>query len=258
MTDLKQNERIDDLQRNGLRVIQRTDGFRFGTDAVLLSHFAAPRRRDRVCDLGTGTGVIPLLLYAREDTIDADAVEIQPDMAEMAARSMALNGLAARIRVHAGDLRDIRGLLPHGQYDLVTCNPPYGKAGGTLLNPAQSKRLARHEETCAIGDVARAAAWLLHGGGRLCCVFPAARLLELIDALRACRLEPKRLRLVHSRADKAAHLCLAEAMLDARPGMIAEPPLIIYTPSGAYTEEMNRIYGLSPAPVSPCAEEMNP
>ena len=238
------NERIDDLQRGGLRVIQRADAFRFGTDAVLLADFAAPRRHDRVCDLGTGTGIIPLLLYARENTISADAVEIQPDMADMAARSMAMNGLNEKIRVLPGDLRSIRTLLPHARYDLVTCNPPYGKAGGTLLNPDASKRLARHEESCAIEDVACAAAWLLQNGGRLCCVFPAARMIELSDAMRKYRMAPKRIRMVHSRGEKAAHLCLMEGMLDARPGLIIEPPLVIYDENNAYTPELRRIYGL--------------
>ena len=238
------NERIDDLQRGGLRVIQRADAFRFGTDAVLLADFAAPRRHDRVCDLGTGTGIIPLLLYARENTISADAVEIQPDMADMAARSMAMNGLKEKIRVLSGDLRSIRTLLPHARYDLVTCNPPYGKAGGTLLNPDASKRLARHEESCAIEDVACAAAWLLQNGGRLCCVFPAARMIELSDAMRKYRMAPKRIRMVHSRVEKAAHLCLMEGMLDARPGLIIEPPLVIYDENNAYTPELRRIYGL--------------
>ena len=238
------NERIDDLQRGGLRVIQRADAFRFGTDAVLLADFAAPRMHDRVCDLGTGTGIIPLLLYARENTISADAVEIQPDMADMAARSMAMNGLNKKIRVLPGDLRSIRTLLPHARYDLVTCNPPYGKAGGTLLNPDASKRLARHEESCAIEDVACAAAWLLQNGGRLCCVFPAARMIELSDAMRKYRMAPKRIRMVHSRVEKAAHLCLMEGMLDARPGLIIEPPLVIYDENNAYTPELRRIYGL--------------
>lgn len=238
------NERIDDLQRGGLRVIQRADAFRFGTDAVLLADFAAPRRHDCVCDLGTGTGIIPLLLYARENTISADAVEIQPDMADMAARSMAMNGLNEKIRVLPGDLRSIRTLLPHARYDLVTCNPPYGKAGGTLLNPDASKRLARHEESCAIEDVACAAAWLLQNGGRLCCVFPAARMIELSDAMRKYRMAPKRIRMVHSRVEKAAHLCLMEGMLDARPGLIIEPPLVIYDENNAYTPELRRIYGL--------------
>ena len=114
--EIKENERIDDLQRGGLRIIQRADAFRFGTDAVLLSHFASARRHDRVCDLGTGTGIIPLLLYGRENTVTADAVELQPDMAEMAARSMALNGLENVIRVQGGDLRQIRELLPHDAY----------------------------------------------------------------------------------------------------------------------------------------------
>ena len=238
------NERIDDLQRGGLRVIQRADAFRFGTDAVLLADFAAPRRHDRVCDLGTGTGIIPLLLYARENTISADAVEIQPDMADMAARSMAMNGLNEKIRVLPGDLRSIRTLLPHARYDLVTCNPPYGKAGGTLLNPDASKRLARHEESCAIEDVACASAWLLQNGGLLCCVFPAARMIELSDAMRKYRMAPKRIRMVHSRVEKAAHLCLMEGMLDARPGLIIEPPLVIYDENNAYTPELRRIYGL--------------
>ena len=238
------NERIDDLQRGGLRVIQRADAFRFGTDAVLLADFAAPRRHDRVCDLGTGTGIIPLLLYARENTISADAVEIQPDMADMAARSMAMNGLNEKIRVLPGDLRSIRTLLPHARYDLVTCNPPYGKAGGTLLNPDASKRLARHEESCAIEDVACAAAWLLQNGGRLCCVFPAARMIDLSDAMRKYRMAPTRIRMVHSRVEKAAHLCLMEGMLDARPGLIIEPPLVIYDENNAYTPELRRIYGL--------------
>lgn len=242
--ELKEKERIDDLQRGGLRVIQRADAFRFGTDAVLLADFAQPRLHDRVCDLGTGTGVIPLLMYARQNSITADAVEIQPDMADMAVRSVQLNGLEDAICVHAGDLRQIRTLLPHAKYDLVTCNPPYGKAGGTLLNPDESKRLARHEDTCQIEDVAAAAQWLLRNGGRLCCVFPAHRLLELCDAMRGKKIEPKRIRLVSARADKAPNLCLVEGKLDARPGLHMESTLVIYDAQGQYTPELRRIYGM--------------
>ena len=241
---LKEKERIDDLQRGGLRVIQRADAFRFGTDAVLLSDFAAVRPHERVCDLGTGTGIIPLLLYGRRSDITVDAVEIQEDMAEMASRSVQLNDLCDKIRVHTGDLRCIRELLPHAKYDLVTCNPPYGKAGGTLLNPDESKRLARHEDTCLITDVAQAAQWLLRNGGRLCCVFPAHRLLELCDAMRAKKIEPKRIRLVSARADKAPNLCLVEGKLDARPGLHMESTLVIYDGQGQYTPELHRIYGM--------------
>jgi len=239
------NERTDDLQRGGLRIIQRTDAFRFGTDAVLLSSFAHPRRNTLVCDLGTGTGVIPLLLYGREDTISVDAVEIQPEMAEMASRSMALNGLSDRIRVINGDLRCIREILPHGRYELVVCNPPYGKARGTLLNPDLSKRIARHEETCCIADVTEAARWLLKSGGRLCCVFPAARMMELAQCMREHRIMPKRIRMIHSSIEKEAHLCLMEGMVDAHEGLRIEKPLIIYRPDGSYTDEMNEIYGIT-------------
>ncbi len=244
MIELLENEHIDELQRGGLRVIQRADAFRFGTDAVLLADFAGARRHDCVCDLGTGTGIVPLLLYGREETITVDALELQEDMARMAARSMALNGLEERIRVHCGDLRAIRTLLPHARYDLVTCNPPYGKAGGTLLNPEDSKRIARHEETCTIADVVHAAGWLLRNGGRLCCVFPAARLVELLDEMKKSRFAPKRLRLVHARAEREANLCLVEGMLDARPGLRVEAPLIIHDAVGQYTPELRRIYGL--------------
>ncbi len=244
MIELWENEHIDELQRGGLRVIQRADAFRFGTDAVLLSDFASARRHDHVCDLGTGTGVIPLLLYGRENTITVDALELQPDMAQMAARSMQLNGLSDKICVHCGDLRQIRALLPHAQYDLVTCNPPYGKAGGTLLNPDDRKRIARHEGSCTIADVVSAASWLLRNGGRLCCVFPASRMAELLEIMQKSRFAPKRLRFVHARAEREAHLCLVEGMLDARPGLRVEAPLIIHDADGAYTPELKRIYGL--------------
>lgn len=241
---LRENERLDDLMRGGLRIFQRTDAFRFGTDAVLLSDFARVKKRARACDLGTGTGILPLLIYAREPSVRFDALEIQPDMADMAARSVALNGLENAIHVLAGDLNNIRALLPHAAYDLVVCNPPYGKMGATLLNPDDGKRASRHEGACDISDVARAAAWLLKNGGRFCCVFPAPRMLELLDAARRERLEPKTLRLVHSFCDKAPHLCLMEAALNANPGLYVRPPLIIYDQNRQYTPELRRIYGL--------------
>jgi len=150
------NERIDDLQRGGLRVIQRADAFRFGTDAVLLADFAAPRRHDRVCDLGTGTGIIPLLLYARENTISADAVEIQPDMADMARRSMELNNLTDKISVHCADLRNIKDILPADRYSTVVCNPPYKKSDSGEHNVTENRALSRHESTCTFSDVCSA------------------------------------------------------------------------------------------------------
>lgn len=241
---LLENERIDDLMRGGLRIIQRTDAFRFGTDAVLLADFAHAKKNARCCDLGTGTGILPLLIYAREPSAAFDAIEIQPGMAGMAARSVALNGLAGRIRVIQGDMRDIKALLPRAQYDMVVCNPPYGKAGASLRNPDGGLCAARHESLCELPDITRAAAWLLRNGGKLQCVFPAARMLELFDEMRLQRIEPKRVRLVHSAIGKPPHLCLADGVLNARPGLHMLPPLVIYGEDGRYTAEVAAIYGL--------------
>ncbi|MBR1586162.1 MAG: tRNA1(Val) (adenine(37)-N6)-methyltransferase [Clostridia bacterium] len=239
---LRPGERIDDLQFMNLRVIQSPDAFRFGMDSVLLADFAGARRNDRVCDLGTGSGILPLLLFGRQPTITCDAVEIQPDAADRAARSMALNRLADRIQVHCGDIKNIRALLPHAAYHLVICNPPYSPADASLPSPNPALRTARQEGDCTLADVAAAAQWLLKYHGRLCLVLPSTRLTEAFDALRRHRLEPKRLRLVHARADRPARLALIEALLDARPGLSIDPPLLTQTADGGDTDEIKRIY----------------
>ena len=239
---VRPGERVDDLQFMNLRIIQSPDTFRFGMDAVLLADFARVRKNSRVCDLGTGTGILPLLLYGRENSITCDAVEIQPDAAERAGRSMALNGLADVLTVHTGDLRDIRHILPHAAYQLVICNPPYSPAHASLPSPKVPLRTARQEGDCTLDDVARAAAWLLAYHGHLALMLPAARLADALATLRAHRLEPKRLRLVHARADRPARLALIEAMLDAHPGLAVDPPLIAQNPDGSDTDEIKRIY----------------
>ena len=241
---LLENERIDDLQLMGLRVIQSRDAFRFGMDSVLLADFARVRRGSRVCDLGTGTGILPLLLYGRASDLTCDAVEIQRDAAERAERSMALNGLEDKIRVHCRDLRKIRDFLPHGAYDLVICNPPYSAEGASIPSPKPALRTARQDAACTLGNVAAAASWLLKSRARLTLMLPAARLSEAFDTLRGCRLEPKRLRFTHANAFRPARLALIEAMLDVNPGLIVEPPLLIKNPDGADTDEIRRIYHL--------------
>ena len=235
-------ERIDDLQWMGLRVIQSPRAFRFGMDAVLLADFAQAKPRSRVCDLGTGTGILPLLLYGREQQILCDAVEIQPDAAERAARTMRLNGLADKITVHRQDLRSIRDFLPRGEYDLVICNPPYSAQASSLPSPNPALRAARQEGDCTLADVADAAKWLLRHHGRLALMLPTARLSDAFDVLRARRLEPKRLRLVHAGAEKPARLALIEALLFAHPGLTVDPPLITLGPDGRETAEVRRIY----------------
>ena len=250
MNDLNElilsGERVVDLQFMGLRVIQSPDAFRFGMDAVLLADFAQPRPRSRVCDLGTGTGILPLLLYGREKTISCDAVEIQPDAAERAQRTMRLNGLENVIALHNRDLRSVRAFLPHASYDLVICNPPYSPSAASLPSPKAALRTARQESECTLCDIADAAAWLLKDRARLALMLPAARLTEAFATLRSRRLEPKRLRFVHANATRPARLALIEAMLGVHPGLIVEPPLIVKHPDGRDTNEIRRIYHLPP------------
>jgi len=243
MTELlKPNERIDDLQRNGLRIIQNPEAFRFGMDAVLLADFTRLRPREKVADMGTGTGILPLLLSQKEESCTFDAFEIQSDMAEMAQRSVKLNGLEDRIRVHAADMRKAWEIVGREQMHAVVCNPPYGKRGGTLTSETETVSLARHEGECTIEDVAASCAAVLRNHGRLHIVFPAQRMLELCDALRKSRLEPKRIRMVCAHADKPPYLVMVEAMKNAKPQLLWMPPLVVYHADGTETDEIKRIY----------------
>lgn len=235
-------ERVDDLQLNDLHIIQSENGFRFGMDAVLLSDFARVRPREHVVDLGTGTGILPILMSAQRPDAAFDAFEIQPQMADMAARSVRLNGLDSRVRIHAADMRNAAEVLGYGSTHLVTCNPPYGKQGSTLKNAAESVTIARHEEDTTIDSWVEAASAILRNMGRLCMVFPAQRMIELIDAYRRFRIEPKRIRLVYAKADRAPYLVLLEGMKNAKPGLLWMPPLIVYEPDGRETAEIDRIY----------------
>ena len=245
MNLLLPGERIDDLQWKNLRVIQSPDAFRFGMDAVLLADFARVQPRNRVCDLGTGTGILPLLLSGRAEDMLCDAVEIQPDAADRAARSMRLNGLADRITVHNRNLKEVRSFLPHASYDLVICNPPYSPAQASLHSPKSALRTARQETECTLDDIAASAAFLLRGRARFALMLPTARLAGAFETLRKRRLEPKRLRLVHANAERPARLALIEAMLDVNPGLIIEPPLIVKNPDGTDTAEIARIYHIN-------------
>ncbi len=235
-------ERIDDLQLNDLHIIQSEKGFRFGMDAVILSDFARVRPREHVVDMGTGTGILPILMSAQRADAVFSAFELQPDMADMAARSVALNGLEERIRIYAEDMRQAAGIIGYGCAHLVTCNPPYGKQGSTLKNNSESVTIARHEEETTIDEWTASCAAVLRNMGRLCMVFPAQRILELTDAYRHARIEPKRIRMVYAKADRAPYLVLLEGMKNAKPGLLWMPPLVVYHPDGTETDEIDRIY----------------
>ena len=242
-TLIHEGERLDDLQRAGLRILQRPDGFRFGTDAVLLADFARARRGERIADVGTGTGVLALLLCARAEETTVDAFEVQPDVADMAQRSVMINGLQDRIRVHCMDCREAAARIGHEVCQLVVSNPPYTKEGAGLVSPQQTRALSRSDSDCTLEAWMAACGRLLQNGGRLCCVFPAPRFLALCDAMRAARVEPKRVRFVAARETSAPKLVLTEGLKGARPGLHLLPLLITHDAQGNFTDEMRRIYG---------------
>lgn len=241
MVELKAGERLDDLQCGGYRLIQRPDGFCFGTDAVLLAHFAAPRRNERAVDLGCGNGIIAVLLAAHRQDISIDAVEIQPDVAEMAARSVALNGLSDRIRVHNIDMRDAHRTIGSGGISLAVCNPPYNKSTDPAARDGGA-RIARQMDDLSIDDVAASAARILKYGGRFCVVYPAPRAFEMMSAMQRHALAPKRVQTVHARADRPPKLILIEAVKGGGSMLNWMPPLILYNADGSRSAQWHEIY----------------
>lgn len=237
------NERIDELQRNGYRIIQNEKKFCFGMDAVLLSGFARAGKGERVLDLGTGTGIIPILMEAKTEGESFTGLEIQEEMAGMAARSVKLNGLEEKVSIIQGDLKEASKRFGKASFDVVTCNPPYMNQNHGLKNPDEPKAIARHELLCSFEDVAREAAALLKSGGRLYLVHRPHRLTEIFETLRAHKLEPKRMKFVHPFADAEANMVLIEAFRGGRPQMRVEAPVIVYEKPGVYTNEIYEIYG---------------
>lgn len=240
---LKEKERIDDLGINGYRIIQKTDGFCFGMDAVFLSSFAAVKEGERVMDFGTGTGIIPILLAAKTKGSYFAGLEIQAEMAEMAQRSVKLNGLNEKVHIFAQDIREAGKRFAAASFDVVTANPPYMKGSHGLENPHQMKAVSRHEILCTMEDVAREAGRLLKPKGRLYLVHRPRRMVELLAVLTKYRLEPKRIRFVHSYADKEANLVLIEAAKDGGAMVKIEAPIVVYEEQGKYSAEFCRVYG---------------
>lgn len=242
MVELRDGERIDDLQAAGYRIIQHPARFCFGTDAVLLAHFAHAPKDAKWLDLGTGTGILPLLIAAHRPFASFQALEIQPEAADMAARSMELNGLSGRIQVTCANILDAPGLFGTGAFDAAVCNPPYGKRGAALQNPEDAKSIARHEVLITLPEIAQTASKLLRNGGRLFMIHQAERLVELLCLLCESRLEPKRVRLLYPRPGKNAHLVLVEAVKLGGAGCVFLPPLCIHDEQGRLNEETKRIY----------------
>ncbi len=218
---------------------------RFNTDTILLAAFSAPKPWEVCADFGTGCGTIPLIWCARAKPKKIYAVEIQDSAFDMAQRSVEQNGLTDAVEVVHGDikqLRSTRALVPHN-LNLIACNPPYKPEGTGIKNPNETLRVARHEVACSLKDIAAAAGSLLRWGGRFCCCLRPERLCEVMVTLRAAGLEPKRLRFVQQRTDKAPSLFLLQANRGGKPGMTVDPVLLIENENGGFSDEMLKIYG---------------
>lgn len=241
--NLQPGERLDDLNRNGYKIIQNPEKFCFGMDAVLLSGFAAVRPDETVLDLGTGTGIIPILLEAKTEGARFIGLEIQKDSADMASRSVVYNELENKVEIVTGDIKEASKIFGRASFDVVTSNPPYMKCSHGLKNPDQPKAIARHELLCSLTDLIREASALLKPGGRFYLVHRPQRLVEIINELTSFRLEPKRMKMVHPYADREANMVLIEAVKGGRSMLKVEPPLVVYKEPGKYSEEIYSIYG---------------
>ena len=240
---IHEGERLDELQRNGYGIIQNPARFCFGMDAVLLSGFAKAKAGEKVLDLGTGTGIIPILMEAKTDAADFTALEIQEESADMARRSVAYNHLEDKIKVITGDIRDASNIFGASSFHVVTTNPPYMTAQHGLTNLHEAKTIARHEVLCNLEDIIRESARLLVPGGRFYMVHRPFRLAEIISLMVQYRIEPKRMRLVYPYVDREPNMVLIEGLRGGKSRMTVEKPLIVYKEPGKYTDEIYDVYG---------------
>lgn len=240
--EIKTSERVDTLKVSGYKIIQEEKRFCFGIDAVLLSDFAKTRRNEKACDLGTGTGIIPFLLAAKNESLKIDALEIQSESADMAKRSVLLNELETRINIVEGDIKKASCIFEKNTYDVVTSNPPYMIAEHGEGNGNDEKTIARHEILCNLEDVVRSASELLKSQGRFYMIHKPFRLAEIMTVMMKYKLEPKRMRLCYPYVDKEPTMVLIEGVKCAKSRITIESPLIVYEKSGGYTKEVQEIY----------------
>lgn len=241
--ELKDNERIDDLQYKDLKIIQNKTGFCFGIDAVLLANFAKNmKKKDVVVDLCTGNGVIAILLAGKTDAKKIYGVEIQDEVAEMAKRSVQLNNIEDRVTILNKNLLDLKEDIPSATVDAITVNPPYTKVGSGIVNEGNSLTIARHEISCTLEDVIRESARMLRFNGEFFMVHKPERLVEIFCMMRKYKIEPKRIRLVQPSIDKPANIVLIEGAKNAGEFLKIEKTLCVYKENGEYTDEIFEIY----------------
>lgn len=241
--NLKPGERIDELHIKGYQIIQNPETFCFGIDAVLLSGFSKVKKGEQVLDIGTGTGILPILLEAKTSGHHFTGLDIQSDSVDMAKRSVRLNGLEDKIDMVQGDIKEAGQIWKPASFDVITTNPPYMTGNHGLVNPQMPKAIARHEILCSLDDILLQSKRLLRQGGRLYMVHRPFRLAEILHKMTTLGLEPKKMRLVYPYVDKEPNMVLIEALAGGKPRITVEPPLIVYEKPGVYTTEILQIYG---------------
>lgn len=243
-TLVRSNERVDDLERNGYQLIQNPEVFCFGIDAILLAHFArVSNAKQKILDIGTGTGIIPIVMHAIYQKGNFTGVDIQEEMIEMASRSVLLNEIQDDVTMKVMDIKDYKAHYAAGTFDIITCNPPYMKGHAGLKNEHPSKTIARHEVACTLEDIIEGAGYMLKYGGKLCMIHRPHRLVDIFTAMRNNKIEPKVMRMVYPKLGKAPTMVLVEGVKNGNPELRVLPPLFVYNEDGTYTEDINEIYG---------------
>jgi tRNA1(Val) A37 N6-methylase TrmN6 len=240
------DEILNHLAPSNLRILQKKKGYRFSIDSILLAHFVRLKEEQKVVDLGTGSGVIPVILATKVKSVEIWGVEIQEELVEMAKRNIAINKLQERVHIVKGDARTLGNRMESAGFDIVLTNPPYRKIRSGRLNLQREKAIARHEIKGSLTDMAQVAFHLLRPKASFYLVYPAVRFADLITRVREHHLEPKRLRLIHPNVKKGAELILVEARKGGKPGMEIHPPLYVHDLDGQYSEEMQFIYSSMP------------
>lgn len=243
-TNLKGEERLDDLQVNGYEIIQHPGKFCFGMDAVLLSNFARVKKGECALDLGTGTGIIPILLTAKTEGERFVGLEIQDESADMAQRSVTHNHLEQKVEIVKGDIKEASSIFGSASFDVITTNPPYMIGQHGIANASDTKAIARHEVLCTLDDILRESAKILRPGGRFYMVHRPFRLAEILSKMVQVGIEPKRMRMVHPFIDKEPNMVLIEGKRGGNSRMTVEKPLIVYKETGVYSDELLGEYGL--------------
>lgn len=242
MMKLNEGERIEDLQCRGLKIIQNQNWFCFGMDAVLLANYCQIKDGEEVVDLGTGTGIIPILLYGKNNLKKIYGIELQKEVAEMAQRSVSLNNIEKHIEILNINIKDYRQYLKKNHFDTVVTNPPYIKITSNLISPEKKKAISRHEVEGNLEDFIKTGSELLKHRGKFYMVYRPERLIEVIQLMKNYKIEPKKIRFVQNKINERPNLILIKGVKAANPHLIVEKPLIVFKANGEYTDEINKIY----------------